>query len=98
MFTQCYEIYFTNKASSGTDGTVCDTFQKMWDVRQVWVNKSHITSLTEHDLPESAKKDLPKKLIKDAGFSRLQVQNGSHPISMIIVGTPDLFLRKLKDG
>jgi len=99
MFVQCYEVYYANKASSSADGTVCDTFQKEWDIREVWVNKNHITSVAEHSFPKETHKKLPKELIKEAGFSRLQVQNGSHPINMMIVGEPKIFLRKLsQDG
>lgn len=96
MFIPFYEVFHTNTTANNTDGTVCNTFQKKWDIREVWLNKDHITSLVESDLPEAADKDLPKKLIKDAGFSRLQVQNGTQMSSVLIVGGPKVVLKKLK--
>ena len=62
----------------------------------MWINKDHITSLVGSDLPEEADKDLPKDLIKDAGFSRLQVQNGTQSNSVLVVGGPKVALNKLK--
>ena len=98
MLTPFYEVFFTN-ATAATDGTVCNTFEKKWDIREVWINKYHITYMVEADLSDSIKASLPEDLIKDAGFSRLQMQNGSQPVSMIVVDNPKMTLGKLKkDG
>tara|TARA_R110000744_G_scaffold82275_2_gene161591 strand:+ start:383 stop:676 length:294 start_codon:yes stop_codon:yes gene_type:complete len=96
MFIPFYEVFYINTTAANTDGTVCNTFEKKWDIREVWINKDHITSLVGSDLPEAADKDLPKDLIKDAGFSRLQVQNGTQSNSVLVVGGPKVALKKLK--
>jgi len=96
MFVPFYEIFYTNKTDWATDGTVCNTFKKVWDIREIWINRDHITSLVESPLPDSAvEQGLPKDLIKEAGFSRLLVQNGTQTQSVLVVGGPKIVLKKL---
>jgi len=96
MLVSFYEVYCTSTTAGQVDGTVCDTFEKKWEVRQTWINKNHVVSLTEHTLPDIALEELPKKMIKDAGFSRLLVLNGTQPLNIFVVGGPEITLRKLR--
>ena len=74
---------------------IYQTFKKKWSIREIWVNPSQVVSITDYEMPDEVIVSLPKDLLKNAGFSNINVTGGYNGSSILAVGNPRFVAEKI---
>ena len=92
-----FEIY-SSDVPQVDQQKIYETFQKKWDLREVWVNPTQLVSITDHGVPDEVIASLPKGLMTAAGFSIISVAGGYHGASLVVVGNPRYVAEKILEA
>jgi len=92
-----FEIYSSDVPQTDSQ-KIYETFQKDWNIREVWVNPDQLVSITEHGVPDDVIASLPKGLMTEAGFSSVSVAGGYHGSSLVVVGNPRYVAEKILEA
>jgi len=94
MMIKLCEICCSDIATTSGE-SVYETFQKQWQVREVWVNPAHVVSIVEFDPAPDVLAQLPKDLVVTAGFSSVVMNDGRLGAGFKLVGSPQYIAEKL---
>jgi len=88
------EIYCSDVATS-SDKSVYETFQKKWQIREVWLNPTQVVSIVDLDLGSDVIDQMPDDLVVTAGFSSVTMNDGRLGAGIKLVGNPQYVAEKM---